>query len=576
MKTIINPLEIHITHNVTLLHTLLTSNKMRLIWEQEEEYQVGNQVLSLTHTICLNQLTNGLARYHVIANKLLGHGTFGNVFEIAYSFKFHDNGEINIIGTMPLVAKMQYSKSSKDLNRFICKIQQEYQASRLTKHIFPEEPIFSEDKLKACLITQRMPGRDLQCFIDSRLKKQQAEKKDPWGWKFKFALTIKILTAFAKQIRDKNISHLDIKPANIMIDVNQDLKNNIIESIEINFIDFAFSKKFGEKITGIRGTDLYMSPEMKANYHGVFFYDEKPDLFAIGIILQIIWGLYNIKNPELNFAARNLNKVYNSSNNGNDFSLDMFKSVCEIIWYMMDPNPSRRSSLKTVMIQFKNITKPFIKQIQPHLDKVSQTIKAEPELINQFNRRGLTLLHTSIERNLLKTAEFLIDNGADLDLLTYHDKLSPLDLAFSHAHYDMATLLIVEGAGIPSATNGKTHFIHIAVQANQLELVQCLIEADDSLIQTTDSEEQTPLMIAQKFGHVEIIQFLDANIPVMSDVEEEMTEGFNCCFPDIFRQRSTTEQRPSNQHCFWQFFRPNNQRQTTYDESENQRQLEYV
>ncbi|KYQ89723.1 SH2 domain-containing protein [Tieghemostelium lacteum] len=84
------------------------------------------------------------------------------------------------------------------------------------------------------------------------------------------------------------ILHLDLKPANLLVD------NNWV----VKVADFGLSKiKQGSSTSGQAGSPLYMAPEMLLNQE----YDEKADVFSFGILL---WELLTKQEP--------YNKLYTS------------------------------------------------------------------------------------------------------------------------------------------------------------------------------------------------------------------------------------------------------------------------
>ncbi len=76
-----------------------------------------------------------------------------------------------------------------------------------------------------------------------------------------------------------NISHCDIKPENLLLNDN----------FEIKLIDFGYSKYFNKDklIKGWKGTRIYASPELfKSDLNG--FNGEKNDIFSLGVLLYVL------------------------------------------------------------------------------------------------------------------------------------------------------------------------------------------------------------------------------------------------------------------------------------------------
>lgn len=77
------------------------------------------------------------------------------------------------------------------------------------------------------------------------------------------------------------LSHLDIKPDNLVFDANFNLK----------LIDFGHTTSFREPINITTGTDQYMAPEVRRTLTGSrnsYYVPEKADIFDLGVCLFIL------------------------------------------------------------------------------------------------------------------------------------------------------------------------------------------------------------------------------------------------------------------------------------------------
>ena len=70
---------------------------------------------------------------------------------------------------------------------------------------------------------------------------------------------------------------------------------------------------------------------------------------------------------------------------------------------------------------------------------------------NYYN--GLTPLHIATMRNVVEAAEFLLHNGADADAKNYHDELTPLHIATMRNVFRVAELLLEHGADVNAKTS---------------------------------------------------------------------------------------------------------------------------
>ena len=83
-------------------------------------------------------------------------------------------------------------------------------------------------------------------------------------------------------MHNKNIVHRDIKPENIL------LSSKDINNLDVKITDFGFAKCFDpddfEGFEEILGSPVYMAPEIVKKLK----YDEKVDIWSLGVMLYII------------------------------------------------------------------------------------------------------------------------------------------------------------------------------------------------------------------------------------------------------------------------------------------------
>lgn len=82
-----------------------------------------------------------------------------------------------------------------------------------------------------------------------------------------------------KYLRDRNISHMDLKPQNILLSSSSSGNHPVLK-----LADFGFAQHLGEgtkDLKKIRGSPLYMAPEMFERKS----FDARVDLWSIGVIL---------------------------------------------------------------------------------------------------------------------------------------------------------------------------------------------------------------------------------------------------------------------------------------------------
>lgn len=109
-------------------------------------------------------------------------------------------------------------------------------------------------------------------------------------------LTIALLRALQEQVHDNGLISRDIKPDNIMVD---------LETMTVKIIDFNLGKNkenIADRFAG--GTLGYMAPEILK--HGTS--NESSDLFAMGMTIGYLWGLHasKVTTPERALAYAKL------------------------------------------------------------------------------------------------------------------------------------------------------------------------------------------------------------------------------------------------------------------------------
>lgn len=108
----------------------------------------------------------------------------------------------------------------------------------------------------------------------------------------KIAKLIYNLLSALNHLHDKKLVHRDLKPENILLKTKE-------SDTDIVIADFGLSTdiRFPEKILFKRcGTPGFVAPEV-LNYDEkkkVPFYDEKCDIFSVGVILYILYSLQNL------------------------------------------------------------------------------------------------------------------------------------------------------------------------------------------------------------------------------------------------------------------------------------------
>lgn len=258
-----------------------------------------------------DRLVNADGREYICTNRLLGHGSFSNVY--GGHMCVYKPVAIKII-TVALIEKDKNKKYLKSEIEIMMKLKHDNIVNLL-------DVIWKNGELH--LILERCGGGDFKKFLGDQAMKE--------GYAHFY---LKQLANGLKYLYNNNVSHRDLKPQNILL--SDDYKT-------LKISDFGFAKIIGSENLAetICGSPMYMAPEIMNNET----YTDKSDLWSVGIIMfEILFARYPIKGVTNIFELMKELKKYKKVDIPNNPKLT--NECKDLIDRLLTKNPSKRISWK--------------------------------------------------------------------------------------------------------------------------------------------------------------------------------------------------------------------------------------
>ena len=233
---------------------------------------------------------------------------------------------------------------------------------------------YDQDKEYFYILMEYCKGSDLEKFI-----KMHKEKNE----KIKESIIYNIVLGIClglEEIHKKNIIHRDIKPVNIIIGDNYQIK----------IVDFGISKKIKNNniLTKYIGTSYYMAPEIIKGEE----YNKKVDIWAFGCII------YELLTLKVCFQDENLLALYNKIIYGTHENINL-----------KDYNPKWKELVDLLLKKNYN-ERPDIKEIKNIIPKIDGTINIIK--IEKINRKIAFLMIAS--RIGKRNVDEILDKNLDI------------------------------------------------------------------------------------------------------------------------------------------------------------------
>ncbi len=161
----------------------------------------------------------------------------------------------------------------------------------------------------------------------------------------------------------------------------------------------------------------------------------------------------------------------------------------------------RQSAIFNYLIEKKASLSLFEAAAAGKVEKVRAILQAEPQGLNAFSADGFTILALACYFNQEAVAEFLINQGADVNLASNNPmQVAPLHSAVAVQNVKLAGRLLEKGADVNKPQTAGVNALHSAAHRGQTEMIKLLLQyGADPALKTADGK--TALDFAKADGH---------------------------------------------------------------------------
>lgn len=248
--------------------------------------------------------------------KPIGKGAFGEVWKVT-----HENSKkvycVKILSKRDIFEQKLINQINKEIS-IMYNINHPYSV-KLVNHF--------EDNEKLYLIMELAPNGNLYNLIQKNIKE-----------KVKNMVLIKKLIVqsieIIKYLHSKNIVYRDIKPENLLLDNDYNIK----------LCDYGWATYFtpGKFLTVYCGTPEYVSPEVIKKYP----YNEKVDIWGLGVLIfELVFGYAPFSST---FNEERFNNIKSGKINWPKDLNDEYKDLKDLIEKILKVDPKERISLDEI------------------------------------------------------------------------------------------------------------------------------------------------------------------------------------------------------------------------------------
>ena len=321
---------------------------------------ITEAIITLTHTVAIQKKENHLLSfdenqkiiwraqendcYYIYSNTLYDVGGSSMILAVAATLTALHDGSFHASYTPRIIKVIQHNFQQKKLEYFLNANQNEAAISGHFAYLGTIKLIIEPAKtktLRSHLIMKKIDGVSLDFILDMYLHTLNVTTR--------IRLAKNILRELRK-IHIKKIAHRDIKPKNILINLNTQ---------EVKIVDFGLSRHFEEADKGKHGTLGFVPPEAYTKNYPL---NHLSDIWSAGIVLWLLFNtseIENISKIQYNFIKAQQLPPLPNLRRAFKYTLDIRKEhremIINLLSKMTNQNPEERISLDDAIKILDNI-----------------------------------------------------------------------------------------------------------------------------------------------------------------------------------------------------------------------------